>query len=63
MCSVFEDGGLLNPEIGSHYREEILEKGGSEDPMNLVINFLGRQPNNQAFLRSLGIEKMTEEEL
>jgi len=63
MFSVFEEGGLLNPAIGSRYREEILEKGGSEDPMNLVINFLGRQPNNQAFLRSLGIEKITEEEL
>ena len=63
MFSVFEDGGLLSSEIGSRYREEILEKGGSEDPMNLVINFLGRQPNNQAFLRSLGIERMIEEEL
>ncbi|SVE44908.1 uncharacterized protein METZ01_LOCUS497762, partial [marine metagenome] len=63
MFSVFEDGGLFNSAIGGRYRQEILEKGGSEDPMKLVINFLGRQPNNQAFLRSLGIDKMTEEEL
>jgi len=63
MFSVFEEGGLLNPAIGSRYREEVLEKGGSEDPITLVINFLGRQPNNQAFLKSLGIEKTTEEEL
>jgi len=56
MFSIFEEGGVLNSNIGIRYREEILEKGGSEDPMNLVINFLGRQPNNKAFLKSLGIE-------
>ena len=56
MFSVFEDGGILNSEIGNRYREEILEKGGSEDPMDLVINFLGRPPKTRAFLRSLGIE-------
>lgn len=55
MFSIFREGGVLNPEIGYHYRKTILEKGGSEDPMKLVINFLGRQPNNNAFLRSLGI--------
>jgi len=55
MFSVFENGGILNSEIGDRYRYEILEKGDSEDPMKLVINFLGRQPNNKAFLKSIGI--------
>ena len=57
MFSMFEVGGILNSEIGNRYREEILEKGGSEDPIDLVTNFLGRPPNTQAFLRNLGIEK------
>ena len=55
MFSVFKDGGVLNPKIGKHYRESILEKGGSEDPMKLVIKFLGRKPDNDAFLQNLGI--------
>ena len=57
MFLVFEEGGILNPIIGNLYRVEILEKGGSEDPMSLVINFLGRQPNYQTFIESFGIEK------
>ena len=56
MFSIFEINGVLNPEIGYRYRESVLEKGSSEDPMTLVINFLGRPPNNQAFLESMGID-------
>ena len=56
MFSVFEAEGIINPKIGFKYRKTILEKGGSEDPMSLVINFLGRPSNNKAFLESLGIE-------
>ena len=56
MFSSFEIGGVLNSEIGYKYRKSILEKGGSEDPMDMVIDFLGRQPNDTAFLKSLGIQ-------
>ena len=53
MWSVFEEGGIMNPEIGMRYRQLILEKGGTEDPLDMVTEFLGREPNNEAFLRSL----------
>jgi len=55
MYSVFEREGVLNSETGLHFRRTILKKGGSENPMNLVKAFLGRDPNNNAFLKSLGI--------
>jgi thimet oligopeptidase len=47
--------GLLNPEIGKKYEREILSKGGSEDPNILLKRFLGREPNQEAFLKDLGL--------
>jgi Zn-dependent oligopeptidase len=55
MFSRFEDEGVTNPEVGMAYRREILEKGGSVDAVDMLRNFLGREPNNRAFLRKLGI--------
>lgn len=47
--------GLLNPEIGKKYVECVIGKGGSEDPNILLKNFLGREPNQEAFLHDLGL--------
>ena len=47
--------GLLNPEIGRKYVQEILSKGGSENPNISLRNFLGREPNQEAFLKDLGL--------
>ena len=55
MYSVFEKEGVLNQEVGLWFRKTILEKGGSENPMNLVKAFLRRDPNNEAFLKNHGI--------
>lgn len=55
MFSRFESEGLLNPAIGRQYRDEVLAPGGSKDEMDLVRRFLGREPNEQAFLRSIGV--------
>jgi thimet oligopeptidase len=55
MFTVFEENGILNPEVGMRYRREIYEKGGSLDGDVLLRNFLGREPNNHAFLRDLGL--------
>lgn len=46
---------MTNTEIGMKWRREVLEKGSSEDEMKLVKNFLGRQPNQKAFLKEVGI--------
>ena len=55
MFSKFEDDGVTNPEVGMAYRRAVLEKGGTVDPDEMLRDFLGREPNNEAFLRKLGI--------
>ncbi|HEV2600882.1 MAG TPA: M3 family metallopeptidase [Candidatus Babeliales bacterium] len=47
--------GLLNSVIGKKYIREILQPGGSKDPNELLYNFLGRQPSQDAFFKDLGI--------
>lgn len=47
--------GLLDPAIGAKYIADVLGKGGSEDPNVLLKNFLGREPNQEAFLKDLGL--------
>ena len=56
MFTRFEDEGLLNPALGAEYRRTVLERGGSVDGDQLVRDFLGREPNSDAFLRGLGLE-------
>lgn len=55
MFSLFEKRGLLNSRLGARYRRTILEKGGMQDAMDLLRQFLGREPNSDAFFRSLKI--------
>ena len=55
MWSRFEKEGVTNPRVGADYRREVLERGGSRDGMEHLRAFLGREPNNEAFLRKLGM--------
>ncbi|MFW9993369.1 MAG: M3 family metallopeptidase [Candidatus Odinarchaeota archaeon] len=55
MYTRFKKAGITSTEIGKAFRKEILEPGGSTDEMNLIVNFLGREPNNKAFLKSIGL--------
>lgn len=47
--------GLLNPEIGQRYVQEVLSKGGAQDPNELLRAFLGRDPNSKAFFEDMGL--------
>ncbi len=47
--------GLLNAQIGKKYICAILAPGGTKDPNELLRDFLGREPNQEAFFRDLGI--------
>jgi len=55
MFDTIKKGGLLNPETGDKYVATVIGKGGSEDPNVLLHNFLGREPNQEAFLRDMGL--------
>ncbi|MFN0156622.1 MAG: M3 family metallopeptidase [Bacteroidota bacterium] len=55
MFSVFEKNGILDPNTGGRYRDIILAKGATEEELNLVKQFLGREPNEEAFLKGLGL--------
>lgn len=45
----------FSSEIGQKYVDSVIGKGGNDDPMNLIKNFLGREPRNDAFFKDLGI--------
>jgi oligopeptidase A len=53
--SLFEEKGVFDAAAGRSFRENILEKGGSEDAMVLYVRFRGREPNTDALLRHSGI--------
>lgn len=54
--SVFKEEGLFNKETARRFRTEILEKGGSENPMDLYIAFRGKYPTVDALLKRAGIK-------
>ncbi|WP_027853488.1 oligopeptidase A [Marinobacterium litorale] len=54
--SRFEEEGIFNPDTGRAFREAILEQGGSREPMELFVNFRGREPKVDALLRHSGIQ-------
>ncbi|MCV2884575.1 oligopeptidase A [Aestuariibacter sp. AA17] len=53
--SKFEEDGIFNPETGRAFLLNILEMGGSKEPMDLFIAFRGREPQVDALLRHSGI--------
>jgi Zn-dependent oligopeptidase len=55
MFSRFAEQGVTSPKVGHQYRHEILAPGGSLDGDQLLRNFLGREPSNEAFLHHIGI--------
>ena len=51
----FKEKGIFNPEVAKLFRENILERGGTEHPMNLYKKFRGKEPNVDALLRRAGL--------
>jgi thimet oligopeptidase len=52
---VRSQSGLFDSKVGNRYVECIISVGGSQDPNDMLAKFLGRKPNNEAFLRSCGV--------
>lgn len=53
--SLFNERGIFNREVASSFRHDLLEKGGSEDPMTLYVRFRGHEPDSQALFERMGI--------
>ncbi|TWI57572.1 oligopeptidase A [Pseudomonas duriflava] len=53
--SKFEEEGVFNAETGRAFREAVLARGGSLEPMVLFVDFRGREPSIDALLRHSGL--------
>ncbi len=54
---LFKEKGAFDPETARSFKENILEMGGSEDPMVLYERFRGQKPTPEALLRHRGLIK------
>lgn len=54
--SLFKEKGLFNREVAKSFRENILEKGGTEHPMILYKRFRGHEPSVDALLERSGLK-------
>ncbi|MCF0193037.1 MAG: peptidase M3, partial [Prevotella sp.] len=55
--SVFKKKGVFNTEVAQSFRDNILSKGGTKDPMELYVAFRGQEPTIDALLKRNGIKK------
>ena len=53
--SKFEEEGVWNTDLSRRFKETFLEKGGSEEPMVLFTEFMGREPRTEPFLKGRGL--------
>ncbi len=52
----FKEKGIFNKTVADSYIKNILSKGGTAKPMELYINFLGREPKTDALLKRSGLK-------
>lgn len=58
--SLFEETGVLNPETGKKWLNEVLAVGSSRPAMDSFIAFRGRAPRIDALLRHSGIKPVAQ---
>ncbi|HEY0046963.1 MAG TPA: M3 family metallopeptidase [Flavobacterium sp.] len=51
----FKENGIFNSEVALKFKENILSKGGTEEPMTLYKRFRGQEPKPDALLRRAGL--------
>ena len=53
---LFKEKGIFDKNTSMSFRRNVLEKGGSEEPMLLYKRFRGSEPDPSALLRARGLE-------
>ncbi len=53
--SLFEERGIFDRATGLRFMTMILEQGGAQEPMEMFVNFRGREPSIDALLRHTGL--------
>jgi peptidyl-dipeptidase Dcp len=51
----FREKGIFNRSTAESYRRNILEKDGTMDPMQMYVNFRGREPQIEPLLKNKGL--------
>ncbi|SNS36239.1 peptidyl-dipeptidase Dcp Metallo peptidase. MEROPS family M03A [Belliella buryatensis] len=57
----FKETDLFNQEKAKAFRKEILERGGTDEPMNMYVNFRGAEPKIDALLKKRGLDQVAVE--
>lgn len=53
----FKENGIFNKKVADKFKEFILSKGGTQDPMDLYVSFRGKKPQPEALLKRAGLIK------
>lgn len=53
---LFKEKGIFDPATAKAFKTNVLEKGGSEDPMELYVKFRGQEPTVDALLKNRGLK-------
>ncbi|MDC8005615.1 M3 family metallopeptidase [Aureisphaera galaxeae] len=51
----FKQEGIFNKKLATKFKETVLSKGGTIDPMELYVQFRGKKPNPDALLKRAGL--------
>jgi len=52
----FKEHGIYDRATANAFRENILSKGGTDDPMKLYVRFRGKEPTTEAMLKRRGLK-------
>lgn len=53
----FLENGIFNKATAQKFKDNVLSKGGTDNPMKLYVDFRGKKPNNTALLKRAGLLK------
>jgi peptidyl-dipeptidase Dcp len=51
----FKENGLFDQKTASSFRKNLLERGNTDDPMNLYVKFRGKEPSIEPLLKKRGL--------